>query len=212
MRNGIFICRMSYLRGVFMRKSHFFRRDIDIYIYASFLVFAISCVISAIYARSLGKCVSEESLISHFAPSVEDGGIFPLMARSFCDDAFDVLYIFALGFMAWGKPITFGILAYRGILFGYYFTAMNNTFARGVSLPSIFEYGVYILFGIICEFLIVRYSCEALNFNSFVKDNYRNRRALLKTKKFRMYVFDTVIICGIIAVLRSLYTVTIIIL
>lgn len=193
-----------------MRRSHLFLRDA--YIYASFFTFAIFCVIAAIYARSLGKCVSEESLISHFSPNIGDGGMFLLMARSFCDDAFEILYFFVLGFTAFGKPMTFGILAYRGLLFGYYFIAMNNAFARGDSLPSVLEYAAYMLFGILCELLIVRYSCEAMNFNTFAKDYYRNRRALLKTKRSVTYFLDTLIVCGIIAAMKSIYTIMIIIL
>jgi len=176
--------------------------------------FALSCVVAAVYARSLGSVITAQGVTSHFSPDRSSGikGILSAMSSSFRDDAFEILYLFVAGFMIWGKPISFGIVAYRGAVFGYYFTALANTYVENSSLFSLTEYFLFLSVNLAVNFITVRFSFEALNFNSEIKSLYPQKWRILKSPVFFRYLADTVVVCGIIAVCKSIYTLLIMLL
>lgn len=184
------------------------------YLLLLLLVFSICVVIGALYSRFFDLHLSLKGVSLHFSPVPDREMISYLKCFlfSFYDDAFDALYIFVAGFMLWGKAIVCSLLAIRGIRMGYYAIALANAHLIDNSLFTPLEYFLFLLVEFFLAFLIICLSREALFFNDRIKECYPKRFSIVKKPVFRGFAFDTVIICGIIAVSKILYTFFIILL
>ena len=102
----------------------------------------------------------------------------------------------------------------RGIRLGYYFSSLICYYLLDASLLSILELTLFCLANIFVAVLILQFSYKAIEFNDTARELMRkqHRLVIVKTQVFAAFLTDTVIICGIITVIKSIYSLLIILL
>ena len=185
-----------------------------IHLFLLLSLFVVSVVSGAVYSRCFEVHLPLDAVREHFSPEYTLNGALKYILSSFYNDAFEVLYIFVAGFMIWGKPIAFSLVAVRGIRLGYYFSSLICYYLLDASLLSILELTLFCLANIFVAVLILQFSYKAIEFNDTARELMRkqHRLVIVKTQVFAAFLTDTVIICGIITVIKSIYSLLIILL
>ncbi len=177
------------------------------YSFFSAIVFFLSFTVGIVFASETGRIASPEDIERFFFPRLF---VFPLdtltaLSRSFYDDITEAVYIFALGFMTFGKLLSFGAVLFRGARAGVLVFELYAANAADMPLPFR-ERIAFLTVSLIVDAVIILFVGEACAFNTRLRNTFKNKLEVIKTRTFIGFVADMMIACGVIAVCRIVYT------